>query len=172
MARGLKSGATVPVVISDYSPRPTLSDRSDSWIQPHKGNALRRRCFTMLAPAWGGKFPKASALFQSKIKLHESSVASHKGTEAQRHKEKCRDACDRLEIIHPPVHLEMFFYPPPPCLSQGVFILSPNFLLCERFYMGITLWLVPMSRPFRALRMVCSLTQGVALGWYVAPFQG
>jgi hypothetical protein len=55
-----------------------------------------------------------------------------------------------------PVHLEMFFYPPPPRLRapQGVFILSPNFLLCERFYMGITLWLVPMSRPFRALRMV------------------
>ena len=23
-------------------------------------------------------------------------------TKAQRHKEKCRDACDRLEIIHPP----------------------------------------------------------------------
>jgi len=45
MARGLKSGATVPVVISDYSPSSDLSDESDSWSLPHKGNALRFRCF-------------------------------------------------------------------------------------------------------------------------------
>jgi hypothetical protein len=29
-----------------------------------------------------------------------------------------------------------------------------------------------MSRPYRALPMVGSLTQGVALGWYVTPLQG
>jgi hypothetical protein len=34
-----------------------------------------------------------------------------------------------------------------------LFIHSSNFLLCGRFWLGITLWLAPMLRPFRALRM-------------------
>ncbi len=33
-------------------------------------------------------------------------------------------------------------------------------------------WTEIMSRPYRALPMVGSLTQGVALGWYVMPLQG